>query len=99
MRDRIRAAGVLLALVAPLAWPDPAAAQAGWEGDLTAEIELTEGCKVSYLSHVVERAVEGRQVVMAKAHCEDGRVFDVLRPDAFEPFQFNECQPEAGRSC
>lgn len=99
MRDRIRAVGALLALAALLARPDPTAAQAGWQGDLAAEIELTEGCKVAYLSHVVERTVDGRQMVMAKAHCEDGRVFDVLRPDVFEPFQFNECQPEAGRGC
>lgn len=79
--------------------PDLAAAQAGWEVDLAAEIDLVEGCKVAYLSHVVEREVAGKDVVMVKAHCEDQRVFDAMRPDAFEPFQFNECQPDAAQSC
>ena len=84
----------LLAASQGVAW-----AQAGWEVDLTAEIDLAKGCKVAYLSHVVERKVEGKELVMAKAHCEDQRVFDAMRPDAFQPFQFNECQPDAAQSC
>lgn len=77
----------------------PAHAQTGWQDDLAAEIEMAQGCRVAFLSHVVERPVEGKQVVMAKAHCEDQRVFDALRPDAGQPFAFTACQPETQQSC
>jgi hypothetical protein len=87
-------AGVALFLAG--AAPLPAMAQSGWEQDLAAELELAEQCAVSYLSHVVERTIDGRQVVMAKAHCEDGRVFDALRPDELEPFRLSACEPATG---
>jgi len=77
----------------------PAPARAAWQDDLAAEIELQRSCKVAYLSHVVERTVDGKRLVMAKAHCEDRRVFDALRPDELEPFRFNECQPETAQTC
>ena len=90
-RVAVASAALLLASIPPIA-----AAQSGWEQDLTAELELTRQCEVSYLSHVVERTIDGRKVVMAKAHCEDGRVFDAMRPDELEPFQLSECQPATG---
>ena len=77
----------------------PTWAQEGWEADLTAEIDLAVGCKVAYLSHVVERVVDGKHLVMAKAHCEDQRVFDAMRPDEFEAFRFNECEGDATTAC
>lgn len=46
-----------------------------------------------FLSQIVEREVGGRQLVMAKAHCEDGRVFDATREDLFQPFDFRACEP------
>jgi hypothetical protein len=87
MRHRLKAllAGALLL--------DAGAALAAWQDDLAAEIRATNGCRVAYLSQVVERQVDGRQVVFAKAHCEDGRVFDATRTDVVEPFSFKECQP------
>ncbi len=69
------------------------AALAGWQEDLAFEIRVAKGCALAYLSQVVERMVDGRQVIFAKAHCEDGRVFDVTRTDALAPFEFKECQP------
>jgi hypothetical protein len=90
--------GMVLALVVgAVAWP--VWAQSGWEGDLAMEIDLAEHCRVAFLSHVVERAVDGKKLVMAKVHCEDQRVFDALRPDEFEAFRFNECQPDTGTAC
>lgn len=74
---------------------DGGAVLAAWQDDLAAEIHATKGCRVAYLSQVVERSVDGRQVVFAKAHCEDGRVFDATRTDLVEPFTFKECQPAA----
>lgn len=92
---------VLLATLAlGLAWPALLQAQdGGWQEDLAAEIELTRNCDVAFLSHIVERTIDGRQVVMAKAHCADKRVFDAMRPDVGEPFRFSECQPDATQGC
>lgn len=74
-------------------------ARAGWQDDLAAEIGMAQGCRVAFLSHVVERTVAGKQLVMVKVHCEDQRVFDALRPDAYEPFSFTACQPESQQGC
>lgn len=88
------ALSVLLAL-AVLATPCPAAfAQAGWEEDLSSEILLMEDCTVSFLSQIVEREIDGRSLVMAKVHCEDGRTFDATRDDSFAAFTFRACEPE-----
>ncbi len=74
-------------------------AQSDWESDLAMEIDLAVGCKVAFLSHVVERDVDGKRLVMAKAHCEDQRVFDAMRPDEFAAFRFNECQADTTKAC
>lgn len=66
---------------------------AAWQDDLAAEIRVSHGCSVAYLTQVVERTVDGRQVIFAKVHCEDGRVFDATRTGSLEPFDFKECQP------
>lgn len=90
MRHRHEA--LLLAALLLTAGP----ARAAWQDDLAVEIRAAEACTVAYLSQVVERMVDGRQVVLAKAHCEDGRVFDATRTSATAPFEFKACQP-AGR--
>jgi hypothetical protein len=90
MRHRLRAF-----LVGALAL-DAAVASAGWQEDLAVELRVAKGCTVAFLSRVVERSVDGRQVVFAKAHCEDGRVFDASRTDPLLPFDFKECQPPSG---
>lgn len=89
MRHRL---GALLAFALVL---DADSASAAWQDDLAVEIRAAKGCKVAYLSQVVERSVDGRQVILAKAHCEDGRVFDVSRTDSVAPFEFKDCQPAA----
>jgi len=77
----------------------PAHAQSDWQNDLASEIGLAEGCKVAFLTHVVERTIDGAKLVMAKVHCEDERVFDASRPDEFKPFTFNACESEATQVC
>ena len=86
------ALAALLVGVCPL----PATAQMSWQEDLAYELEQLEGCEVQFLSQVVERTVNGRQVVMAKAHCRDGRVFDASRSDQLEPFEVRECEASKG---
>lgn len=87
MRHRLRA------LLATAILLDAGTASAGWQEDLAVELRAAKGCSVAYLSQVVERLVDGRQVVLAKAHCEDGRVFDASRTDPMMPFELKECQP------
>ncbi|MCS6780040.1 MAG: hypothetical protein NZ555_10105 [Geminicoccaceae bacterium] len=87
MRHRL---GALLAIGLVL---EAGSACAAWQDDLAAEIRVSRGCSVAYLSQVVERTVDGRQVIFAKVHCEDGRVFDATRTGSLEPFDFKECQP------
>lgn len=82
-----------LALLAAALLLEAGAAAAAWQEDLAVELRAATGCRVAYLSQVVERMVDGRQVILAKAHCEDGRVFDASRTDAVAPFEFKECQP------
>ncbi|MCS6879627.1 MAG: hypothetical protein N2038_03685 [Geminicoccaceae bacterium] len=76
-----------VALLMTIARPAPA----GWQDDLAAEIRAAHGCSVAYLTQIVERTLDGRQVIFAKVHCEDGRVFDASRTSALEPFAFKEC--------
>ncbi len=95
MRQQV---GVLM-FVAVLMSAAGARAQSGWEDELGIEIDQAEKCHVAYLSHVVERDVGGKKLVMAKVHCDDQRVFDAMRPDEFEPFKFNACQPDTTQAC
>lgn len=84
-----------LLAVTVLTWP----AVAGWEEDLREEIKAQHACDVEFLSHVVEREIEGRQVVIAKVQCRDRRAFDAHRPDVFAAFQFSECTSRETRTC
>ena len=70
-----------------------------WMADLTEQAAVDHGCKISFVSQVLEKPVNGRQTILAKVHCEDGRAFDVFRPDAFTDFKFNECESRVRSSC
>ena len=80
-----------LLVAALIAFAAPAAAD--WQEDLAAQLRWDEDCKVSFYSEVVERQIDGKLVVLAKAHCEDGRVFDAVQRDEFEDFEIHECTP------
>lgn len=77
----------------------PAVAEESWQPQLQAEIRHQLDCVVAYLSHIVERSVEGRQLVMVKVHCIDQRSFDALRQDRAAAFQFKECTRESKETC
>lgn len=89
----------VLVLAAMIFGAGGARGEAGWADELASEIDLAQKCTVAYLSHVVERDVDGKQLVMAKVHCVDQRVFDAMRPDASEPFRFNACQADSTQAC
>lgn len=70
------------------------AALAAWEEDLAAQLRWDEECTVAFISGAIERTIDGEQVIIAKAHCEDGRAFDVVRRHEFEDFEVTECSTE-----
>jgi hypothetical protein len=72
-----------------IAWP----ARANWEDDLAAQLRWDHNCVVEFYSGVIERLVEGNLVVIAKAHCEDGRTFDAIQNNELEEFEIDECTP------
>ena len=76
-----------------------AVAQATWQDDLSYEIALVYDCEIAFLSHVVERDVGEKQVVMAKVHCTDQRSFDAQRLDPLEPFHFSPCEHREKTTC
>jgi hypothetical protein len=87
---RLWPAAVLIALATP--------ALAGWQDDLAAQLRWDHECQVAFYSGVIERVVNGQQVVIAKAHCEDGRLFDAIQHNELEEFELNECTPKE-QSC
>jgi hypothetical protein len=82
------------AFLAAIATP----ALASWQDDLSAQLRWDHNCQVSFYSGVIERMVNGQQVVIAKAHCEDGRTFDATQRNELEEFEINECTPKE-QSC
>jgi hypothetical protein len=73
----------------------PAAAQeSNWQALASSLLMTEKNCEVQFYSGVVERVIDGKQLVIAKAHCKDKRAFDVSRNSQFEPFTFKECQPQ-----
>jgi hypothetical protein len=80
---------ILALMMITVAWP----AHAGWEEDLAAQLRWDHDCKVSFYSGVIERVIKGNLVVIAKAHCEDGRLFDAIQHNELEEFEITECTP------
>lgn len=89
------AAGAALAALAVASAP----AFAGWREDLVEDARIDLGCEVDLISHVVEREVDGRKLVMAKVHCRDKRAFDAFRKDDYELFEFKECTVRETTAC
>ncbi|MGH6905473.1 MAG: hypothetical protein ACREIR_22365 [Geminicoccaceae bacterium] len=80
-----RPVAALLAVASP--------ALADWQDDLAAQLRWDHECLVQYYSGVIERMVDGQLLVIAKAHCEDGRTFDAIQRDELEDFEITECTP------
>ena len=89
------AAGAALAFAASPALAD----REEWAPALTAQILDQHQCVVSFLSQVVERDVDGIEIVIAKAHCEDGRAFDVSREGILRAFEITECEVPNQETC
>ena len=98
MRQTIPVIALLSALAIGTAAGNPAQEE-GWQSVLSANIEFEHGCEVAYLSHVVEREVDGDLMVMAKVHCVDQRAFDAIRMRSADAFEFKECTQREKQSC
>jgi spermidine/putrescine-binding protein len=72
----------------------------GWQEELAAQLREEEGCTLAYFSQIGVVQQNGRQVIAARAHCEDRRAFDVTRvspPD--EAFALHPCGTADERTC
>ncbi|MBL4721754.1 MAG: hypothetical protein JKY20_11570 [Alphaproteobacteria bacterium] len=80
--------------------PTASAQESGsWRFDIREEALETHHCKIDYFSHVVERIINGKSVVMAKVHCGDSRAFDAIRNGEDEFFTFTKCRERDERVC
>jgi hypothetical protein len=80
-----------LPAAALLATSSPALAD--WQEDLAAQLRWDHECIVRFYSGVIERMIDNQMVVIAKAHCEDGRTFDATQRNELEDFEITECTP------
>jgi hypothetical protein len=87
---RCRLAAMLAGAALTTAAVTPAQA-ADWQEDLAAQLRWDHECMVEYYSGVIERLIDGNLVVIAKAHCNDGRSFDAIQRDELEEFEIEEC--------
>lgn len=83
------AAALFLALMLPAA-----AMAAEWQKELTLQLKEMQGCTLGFLSQVQESKIEGLPRIVAKAHCEDGRSFDVSRDNERGLFKITECETQ-----
>ena len=67
------------------------AEQSDWEPELSDQLAEEKECELDYLTGVIEKEVDGIPVVIGRAHCKDGRSFDIARNDPFEPFELKLC--------
>ncbi len=70
-----------------------------WAPALTDQIFEDHQCVVAFLSQVVEREVDGCDVVIAKVHCEDDRAFDIYRDNPLRRFDITECERPNQETC
>ena len=90
---------VLSAVVAVLSASAAHADRGDWAPALTAQILEEHQCVVAFLSQVVEREVDGTEIVIAKTHCEDGRAFDIYREGILRRFEITECEVPDQEAC
>lgn len=96
---RAIALGLLAAAALSTATSPAHADRDEWAPALTAQILDQHQCVVAFLSQVVERDVDGIEIIIAKAHCEDGRAFDVNREGILRAFEITECEVPDQETC
>lgn len=97
--NRIGVALAILMAVGPAAQPLFAQGRPAWQDALARDIQSAKGCEVDFLSHVIERRVDGLPFIMAKVHCRDQRAFDATRRGDTAVFEYRECEKRDEASC
>ena len=72
-------------------------ANADWKSELTRQMRDDFGCKVEYMSHIIERKIGDKILISAKVHCEDKRAFDATRDRPLQRFMVRRCPVQ--KSC
>lgn len=98
-RGVLRAAIPACLTMAAMVFSGGPARAADWQNELTREILHDLDCKVSFMSQVMERTVNGRHIISAKVHCQDERSFDALRDSHDKAFQFKACEVPNAETC
>jgi len=80
---------VSTAICLTLAWAAPAAAD--WRDEVGVQLQEEQNCTLAFFSQIIIRNVNGKETIIAKAHCEDKRAFDIFRDDPNDPFTLKEC--------
>ena len=82
---------ILIAMLGFVAFgAQPASAQGLWEVPLRWQLHHEQRCELGYLTNLRIDVAAGRQVIVGRAHCRDGRAFDVVRTDALQPFALRQ---------
>ena len=68
-----------------------ASAQNFWEVPLRWQLHNEQRCEFGYPTNLRVTLTDGRQTVTGRAHCRDGRAFEVVRTDALLQFALRQC--------
>ena len=70
-----------------------------WRQQLVDQLAEDEGCVVSFFSQVSVVRQDGREIIAARAHCDDQRAFDVSRTSPETAFELQACETSEERTC
>ena len=77
------------------AQPATAAGQDPWEAPLRRQLQHEQRCELGYVTNLRVDVADGRQIVTGRAHCRDGRAFEVARTSSLQPFAMQQSLIEA----
>ena len=86
----------MVALLFPLAATLPAEdvlAKETWQAVLKIQLMKEQRCDLNYMTRLREFELANHQVIEGRAHCTDGREFDVVRRKTHLKFDIKLCQP------
>ncbi|GAB4240057.1 MAG: hypothetical protein Kow0032_27490 [Methyloligellaceae bacterium] len=66
-----------------------------WQMLLREQLLSEKSCTLNYTTNIRKFELGGEQRVDARAHCNDGRMFDVSWQPATERFEIRDCEPTA----
>ena len=72
-----------------------AAEVASWQNVLREQMTYDYDCEIRELTNVEVRFVDGEQIVAAKVHCVDSRIYNASRLDEYDEFEVKPCENSA----